>query len=135
MAGSLGVGAAYGALLGYLKDKDPEAIDEDYTETGFRSKLRDDEDDSIMIVSRPGDELMPHVELQMLVMEATRKGTSFCVVRSPDFGLLKTTRLTVSGGPTAGKMAQKGTKYTFMEDTMPIQVDRVASFEDDQESG
>jgi hypothetical protein len=135
LAASAGLGVAWGALLNYINDGDPDAVGNDYTKTGFESHFKDGEDNSIMIASKPQDVLMQEVELQMLVMEATRKGTLLPVATSADYGLWKTTRLTISGGPVSTSLTRKDStkyrKYTFTEDTEPITVDRVASFEED----
>jgi hypothetical protein len=103
---------------------------------GFQSNLEAGQDCTALVHCAPGEKLREEVEVQMLTMEATRQGKDLHLFHGPSFGLGRTTRLRICGGPEASKAVwdhgpnslQDFTKYTFKESTEPIRVERVDNF-------
>ncbi|CAG8950025.1 hypothetical protein HYFRA_00004359 [Hymenoscyphus fraxineus] len=109
----------------------------EYLEKGFRSTVVEGEDHSVIICSKAGQKLHQQAELQMLGMEATRKGNTISLYYSESFGLIRTTRLQIKGGPTSsrkfGNDNTSFTEYVFGEDTEPITISRVDKFDEELE--
>ncbi|KAK5738892.1 hypothetical protein LTR17_005618 [Elasticomyces elasticus] len=129
-----GVTVAAGALGRWLKVTPTTPKKEaSYISEGFRSTVLGDEFGSVVIASRPGHHLEATVELQMFVMEATRKAQRICLFQSGPFSVWRTKRLQILGGPSTtqstGENGEVITQYTFQKETTLMRAESIDQFE------